>query len=513
MVGLLIRLAQGVGLHRDGSYFDLTPFETEMRRRVWWAIMMLDLRSSEELGTDLSIAERTFDTEMPSNIDDADISPESTKPVVPKEGRSDMSVQLLRSEITALARRILTANSAAGTLCPTYGDKSYADRERMLMDHYHTRMEKLIAKHTVDPTGDTDIVFFSATMISRVVMGKLYLLIYQPELFSEKSELSDETKQRIYLSAIEVLECDNKLSGDVRAHPLKWLFLTYSNWQAIAYALVASARRPWTPLSERCWEVICAFHRVPIQTARRADHAAVFLPLRKLFLGVRKHRALEIVRLKQNPQEALRLDAEERKNATLSWFGPSPMMGTRQEEVRQKWWSLVDPNGAVPADSAFQGNGAALNASQLSSQQQHDSGALGFQTNGQVGSTDMSDAQMQYLDQMMAAPQLTMAQLFSVQDQALRNQQQSLAPSVNMQDPNFSGNLFGSMAPQPDEQLPPFLLDNWFDGTNALAEKKTEDVMVTEDMDMLNGDFDWQDWSQVMKGMEMYQGGEAPVAK
>jgi len=49
ITGLLIRMAQSLGLHRDGSQFNhLTPYEIEMRRKAWWAVCMLDLRSSED---------------------------------------------------------------------------------------------------------------------------------------------------------------------------------------------------------------------------------------------------------------------------------------------------------------------------------------------------------------------------------------------------------------------------------------------------------------------------------
>ena len=36
MVTLMVNIAQSMGLHRDGEQFNLSPFETEMRRRVWW---------------------------------------------------------------------------------------------------------------------------------------------------------------------------------------------------------------------------------------------------------------------------------------------------------------------------------------------------------------------------------------------------------------------------------------------------------------------------------------------
>lgn len=56
MTGLLVRISHYLGLHRDGSQFKyLTPFEVEMRRRVWWVVVLLDVRASEDQGTDITI--------------------------------------------------------------------------------------------------------------------------------------------------------------------------------------------------------------------------------------------------------------------------------------------------------------------------------------------------------------------------------------------------------------------------------------------------------------------------
>lgn len=36
LTGLALRISQSLGLHRDGTQFGLSPFDTEMRRRLWW---------------------------------------------------------------------------------------------------------------------------------------------------------------------------------------------------------------------------------------------------------------------------------------------------------------------------------------------------------------------------------------------------------------------------------------------------------------------------------------------
>ena len=72
MTGLAIRMGQALGLHRDGAHFGhLTPYEVEMRRRVWWSLCMLDMRASEDQGMDYTISLESYDTKLPLSINDA----------------------------------------------------------------------------------------------------------------------------------------------------------------------------------------------------------------------------------------------------------------------------------------------------------------------------------------------------------------------------------------------------------------------------------------------------------
>lgn len=49
---VVIRVAQAQGVHRDGSNFGLSPFGTEIRRRLWWHIRVLGMLSSRDQGAD-----------------------------------------------------------------------------------------------------------------------------------------------------------------------------------------------------------------------------------------------------------------------------------------------------------------------------------------------------------------------------------------------------------------------------------------------------------------------------
>ncbi|KAG6010053.1 hypothetical protein E4U21_000496 [Claviceps maximensis] len=498
LTGLVIRIAQGMGLHRDGSHLKLSPFETEMRRRLWWAILILDFRSAEDLGTDMTISDSSYDTLKPTNINDSDIGPDSINAPVPREGKSDCAVVVVRCEICALARKLLTAGSAMSSLCPSSENSSMADRERMLIDMYQ-RVEHKFLQHVLD---ETDTLYWVAAMIARIIVAKMCLVIYQPMLFPGSNfELSDEIRQRIYVAAIEVIEYNHRLNTDSRCKQYSWLFKTYATWHAIAYTLIETCRRPWTALVERGWDAVTGSDIDPLELAKRADHAAVFLPLRKLFTKARKHRELEITRLRCNEDEARRLDFAERMNPAQARFGPIPGAENRMELMREKWWSLIRPQEA--ASRPFVAHHATTSWSQ-SSTSQTGSDALQSPSGNIPTEVNLSPALMEYMEGIMAQPNHAMAELWhldQLNEGSVTEKSLALGPPITPQNAVGGYNVMDehgldSLQTQAskDGNLPAYL---WSDVLRPV------NVGSGEDTDMIGDDFNWQDWSQSIKGLEM----------
>ncbi|KPI41795.1 putative transcriptional regulatory protein [Cyphellophora attinorum] len=72
-IGLILQIAIRMGYHRDPDHFPgLSPFESEMRRRIWTAILQLDLITSLEAGLPRNATDAHIDTKPPSNLLDSD---------------------------------------------------------------------------------------------------------------------------------------------------------------------------------------------------------------------------------------------------------------------------------------------------------------------------------------------------------------------------------------------------------------------------------------------------------
>ncbi|KAF5525105.1 Transcription factor vrtR1 [Colletotrichum aenigma] len=98
LTGMLVRIAQRMGLHRDGELIGLTPFETEMRRRIWWQIIMLETKYAVLAGFCDTLLPPNWDTKLPSNLNDADLLPGSLEPLRSREGATEMAFCLMLYE-------------------------------------------------------------------------------------------------------------------------------------------------------------------------------------------------------------------------------------------------------------------------------------------------------------------------------------------------------------------------------------------------------------------------------
>jgi len=105
LTGVAVRIAEAMGLHRDGASLGLPPFEAEMRRRIWWQLKMNDFRTAElsglakfrDLHTD------TNASKLPANISDDELYPGMSSPATESNKPTDMVFCLLRSELGSFA--------------------------------------------------------------------------------------------------------------------------------------------------------------------------------------------------------------------------------------------------------------------------------------------------------------------------------------------------------------------------------------------------------------------------
>ena len=88
---ITVRIAQALGLHRNSCYVGFSLFQSEMRRRLWWAICVIDSGLAMDRGSDSVILKGSFNTNLPLHINDEDIWLGGPEEVPEREHFTDMT--------------------------------------------------------------------------------------------------------------------------------------------------------------------------------------------------------------------------------------------------------------------------------------------------------------------------------------------------------------------------------------------------------------------------------------
>jgi Fungal specific transcription factor domain len=330
MTGILIRMGQALGLHRDGSHFEhLTPFEVEMRRRIWLVLCMVDLRASEDQGAEFTITLNSSDTKLPLNINDAEFEPGTTQMPPARKGITDMSFTLVFMEIGVVVKQMAAQSSN--------GAPSVEEQSRLLKQIYET-FHEYYGQYSLEAGSVIDWVVVT---IVRLVIAKMTLFIYLPVLFSSRSEkVSDTIKTKLMVAAIEIAEYNHALNAEQACRQWRWLYQSYTHWYSVVYLLMEISRRPWSPIAERAWVALHSQWLVPAQYYKE-KHLPAWLPLQNLMAKAKRHRDTEFERLRSDPLAARQLETEDQNIPIPASSGPFPAGSDAVQRFRDRWRKIL----------------------------------------------------------------------------------------------------------------------------------------------------------------------------
>lgn len=113
-IGIAMRAALRMGLHRNLPSTTFNPAEIEIRKRLFWTIRKMDIYINSVLGLPICLRDQDFDQEMPREIDDEFIT---TSQYLPQ----DQSVVTSPAIANAHTRVMTVLADAVNTLYPVGG--------------------------------------------------------------------------------------------------------------------------------------------------------------------------------------------------------------------------------------------------------------------------------------------------------------------------------------------------------------------------------------------------------
>ncbi|KAJ5818209.1 hypothetical protein N7474_003800 [Penicillium riverlandense] len=118
LTGVITRLAMRMGYHRDSKMFpNITPFQGEMRRRVWTFVRSADLLFSFQVGLPSMIRSTDSDTELPRNLydDDFDENSKELPPPRPLNEPTSISYLIAKGRLAQAFGRVVEHTSSVAS--------------------------------------------------------------------------------------------------------------------------------------------------------------------------------------------------------------------------------------------------------------------------------------------------------------------------------------------------------------------------------------------------------------
>jgi hypothetical protein len=283
--GVAVRLARKMGLHRDGTSLGLSPFETEMRRRLWWHIVFVDFRVSDVLGTKPSSDLFSGDTKRPLNVEDEDLSPEMVDPPPERNGITSIVFCLIRCDIIDFIRKLSSPFTDDVRLeILTSSDIPLAKKDSMI-----SQLEDLLERKYLRYCDPSNSLHHFASITARSSICKMKLFAHNPRRFANHGiKIPQNERDLIFANATKLLEYVNFMRGNPIFDKYKWQIGTSYFWNTILYVLIEARHRRTGPEVDRLWHLIgVVLSKYPQMFEE--ETGAVYTTLRKWTLEAWNH--------------------------------------------------------------------------------------------------------------------------------------------------------------------------------------------------------------------------------
>ncbi|KAF7118657.1 hypothetical protein CNMCM5793_008195 [Aspergillus hiratsukae] len=240
LTGITIRLAQRMGLHRDGENLGLPPFEVQMRRRLFWQLLPLDGYAGQVCGTGISISPNSWDTKPPLNINDDQIFPGMTQQPQEQRGASEMIFCLSRIELSNFYTRTGVKMKEIG------GTIQFRDAEEIesLIDE----VEDLIETKYLRYCDILNPLHFFTTGIVRSATNAVRLRARMPLLL--KKTMTDVQRRDLCTLAERILDTNSAMYSNPSMKKFRWQMRAFFLWDALLCILLSIAEVGFYSTSE-----------------------------------------------------------------------------------------------------------------------------------------------------------------------------------------------------------------------------------------------------------------------
>ncbi|KAI8175708.1 C6 transcription factor asaR [Colletotrichum sp. SAR 10_75] len=238
-----------IGLHRDGQNLGLSPFETEIRRRLWWYFIVRDGKTAEDYGLQsTSSLNLVAEAEPPRNLDDGDIYRDMEELPPAREVWTPMIIQLIGIEFSRTWHRLTQIAPSTSLEVPK------EELRLQIINDMRCRVGQLLQACSPVVPAQRLTMHTSSFVIRKIdfISRQQWAALQHPNPWLSESFTTNQD----LLEAVEILEMGMSFGKDELLRPFRWLTLAYPQYHLTLYVLSHLCARLDGPHVDRAWIVV-----------------------------------------------------------------------------------------------------------------------------------------------------------------------------------------------------------------------------------------------------------------
>ncbi|KOS44959.1 hypothetical protein ACN38_g4076 [Penicillium nordicum] len=279
MLSVAIRIGQRIGIHDESTYGKCSALEAEMRRRLWWSLIIFDTRICEMSDYKTVSLAPTWDCRVPLNVSDFELQPDIKTAPGANNRPTEMLFAVVRSELSDFVRHsafhLDFTNPFLNTIAPR--STTVDEAEQLLV------LEKTIEEKYLASCNPENSLHFITIWTMRGYLAKSRLLQYYSQ-YSDTSVLQTNSQRNVGIShALRMLECDTNLMTSPLTKGYLWLIHFHFPFPAYIHLLQDLKRRPVEEHTDQAWEVMSNNYEVRMMDAKD-DERPLFIVFSRIVL-------------------------------------------------------------------------------------------------------------------------------------------------------------------------------------------------------------------------------------
>ena len=278
LTGVALRIAQNMGLERDGSSLGLPPFESEMRRRIWWLLKTHDYRTAELCGhtkfQDLDICIGA--TSGPTNLNDNQLYPGMPSLPVASKSLTDVVFVVVRHELTSFAAGRVAKFRREGKAPQKWDLASLSDKPDM--EEAFTELEEVLETKHLRYCDPSQPLHLMTMLMARAAVNNVRFLTHHPRRWASLEQTPLSERELIWEISIKTLEQHTMLQSNPQLKQFAWQAAFALQWHAFIHVLDTLRANPLIPDAEKAWRLVSHIYENNsdmVLDTRRPIHVAV----------------------------------------------------------------------------------------------------------------------------------------------------------------------------------------------------------------------------------------------